>query len=140
MHINPYLAFNGNCREAFEFYERALGAEPVMMMTYDKMPGGHKGPPEIAGKVMHARLMLGDTPLMGSDAPPDRYRAPGGYMINISVDDPGKADRLFAAHAEGGIVTMPIGETFWALRFGMVTDRFGVPWMVNCEKKDAGRT
>jgi PhnB protein len=83
---------------------------------------------------MHARMTIKGQVIMASDAPPGRYSKPGGFSVNISVTDPKEADRIFNALSEGGTVHMPIGETFWALRFAMFADRFGIPWMVNCEK------
>jgi PhnB protein len=134
--LNPYLGFDGTCAEAFRFYEEVLGGKIVMMMTYADMPAGQGPPPtpETAKRIMHARLMVGDVPLMGGDAPPHIAAKPQGMTVNISVDTPAEADRIFEALSSGGTVTMPIGETFWARRFGMLTDRYGTPWMVNCEK------
>ncbi len=134
--INPYLAFNGDCRQAFEFYAKVLGGKIVMMMTYGDMPAGSGPPPSPATKnrIMHARMMLGDLPLMGGDAPPDHTHKVQGYSVSIGVGEPKEADRIFKALSEGGTIMMPIAETFWAHRFGMLTDRYGTPWMVNCEK------
>ena len=84
---------------------------------------------------MHARLIIGDEVLMGSDAPPDRYEPMKGITVTLGVDEPADAERIFSALAEGGTVQMPIQQTFWAVRFGMLTDRFGTPWMINCEQR-----
>jgi PhnB protein len=139
MQLNPYLNFNGQCEAAFKFYEKVLGGKIVMMMTYGDMPAGacEGSPmPDAARKLIaHARMMVGDVALMGSDAPHDRYERPQGTTINLGITDVAEAERTFQALAEGGKVLMPIQETFWAKRFGMVTDRFGTPWMVNCEKQ-----
>jgi PhnB protein len=132
--INAYLSFNGNCKEAFTFYEQLLGGKIVMMMSHKGSPMEAQTPPEWLDKIMHARLIVGESALMASDAPPGHGGAAKGFSINIGVDDPSEAERIFHGLAEGGSVTMPIAETFWALRFGMLTDRFGIPWMVNCEK------
>ncbi|MBV9571123.1 MAG: VOC family protein [Alphaproteobacteria bacterium] len=137
MKISPYLNFDGNCREAFEFYAKVLGGKNLQIMTFRDMPPGQGMPPmtdEQKNMVMHARFSAGDTMIMGSDAPSGRYQKPQGHFVNVSVDQPEEADRIFAALAEGGNVSMPIAETFWAERFGMLTDRFGTPWMLNCEK------
>jgi PhnB protein len=137
MQLNPYLTFNGQCEAAFRLYERVLGGKIVMMLTYGKSPAAEHTSPDWRGKIMHARLMLGDKALMASDAPAGRFEAPKGFHVNIGVDDPAEAERIFHALAENGTVTMPLQETFWAARFGMLVDRFGIPWMINCEKKAA---
>jgi PhnB protein len=133
MRLNPYLTFNGDCAAAFEFYARCLGGKIEAMMTHRGSPMEAQTAPEWLDKVMHARLVVDGDVLMGSDSPPDYFQQPQGFSVTINVDDPSKADRVFAALSEGGQVRMPIQETFWAKRFGMLVDRFGVPWMVNCE-------
>ena len=134
MKLNPYLMFNGNCEEAFRFYERALGGKIVAMHVHEGTPGAEHVPAEWGKKIMHARMTIGDEVLMASDAPPGHYQPMQGFSVSLNVDAPGEAERVFHAVAEGGTVRMPIQETFWALRFGMLTDRFGTPWMINCEK------
>jgi PhnB protein len=95
-------------------------------------------PPEWKDMVMHARLVVGDNVLMGSDAPPDRWsEKPHGFSVAIQTHDPKEAERIFAALADNGTVTMPLQQTFWAVRFGMLVDQFGIPWMVNCEQKQS---
>ena len=135
MQTHPYLFFQGNCKEAFEFYAKVLGGKVEAMMTHEGTPAAEHVPPEWRGKIMHARLVIGDTVLMASDAPPDRSEgAMKGFSVNVTVEKPAEAERVFHALAEKGTVQMPIQETFWADRFGMLVDRFGTPWMVNCEK------
>ena len=136
MQWNPYLALDGRCREAFEFYEKCLGGKVAAMVGYADMPGAQDVPAALRGRVMHARLVLGDQVLMGCDAHPEMgtYDGIKACDVAVQVEAPDEAERLFAALAEGGTVQMPIGETFWSARFGMLTDRFGVPWMINCEK------
>ena len=134
MQVNPYLYFNGNCEAALAFYEKVLGAKILVKMKHGEMPSEGKGDPAWADKIIHARMEVGGAVVMASDAPPSHYHAPQGFSMSVGVKDPAEADKIFAALSEGGKVGMPIQETFWALRFGMVTDRFGVPWMVNCEK------
>lgn len=135
MQMNPYLGFNGQCETAFKFYEKVFGGKIVMMMKYGDSPMADKTPPEVKDKIMHARITVGDEVLlMGSDAPPQMYEPMTGMSVAVSIDKPADADRIFAALAEGGTVRMPIQETFWAQRFGMLTDQFGTPWMVNCER------
>jgi PhnB protein len=134
MQLNPYLTFNGRCEAAFKFYEKVLGGKIEAMMTYGSSPMAEQTSPEWRNKIMHARLSIGDKILMASDAPPDRYEAMKGIMVTLGVDDPGEAERIFRALSENATVQMPIQETFWARRFGMLVDQFGTPWMVNCEK------
>ena len=138
MQWNPYLGFNGNCQEAFKYYERVLGGKIVAMITHADMPAEAQAetPPEWKNKIMHARLLVGDQVLMGSDAPSDHFEKTQGMSVALQVDDPTEAERIFAALADNGTVRMPMQPTFWAIRFGMLTDRFGIPWMVNCEKKN----
>lgn len=133
MHLNPYLLFNGDCAEAFKFYEETLGGKIASMFPYKGSPAAEHTPPEWVDKIMHATVMIADQPLMGSDAPPGRYEQPKGISVSISLKDPEKGERIFNALAEGGTTTMPFQKTFWAAGFGMCTDRFGIPWMVNCE-------
>jgi PhnB protein len=132
--LTPYLNFDGNCEEAFRFYEQCLGGKIVAMFTHRETPAAEHVPAEWQDLIMHARLQVGDAVLMGSDSPPEHYEAPKGSYVSIQVDDPAAAERIFHALAEGGAVQMPIQETFWATRFAMLTDRFGTPWMINCEK------
>jgi PhnB protein len=131
--MNPYLGFNGKCETAFKFYEKVLGGKILMMMKYGDSPMAGQTSPEFKDKIMHARLAVADKLLMGSDAPPQMYEPMKGISVTLSVDKPEDADRIFAALAENGAVRMPIQQTFWAQRFGMLTDQFGTPWMINCE-------
>lgn len=137
MELNTYFHFNGTCESAMRLYERVLGGRIVMMMRFSDAPAAEPASPETANLVMHARLQVGNHYLMASDAPPGHYRPAQGFCTNVSVDTPAEAERIFRELAEGGTVTMPIAETFWAHRFGMLVDRFGTPWMVNCEKREA---
>ena len=134
MQLNPYLSFNGQCEAAFKFYERCLGGNLVALMTYGESPMAAQMPSEERGKIMHARLVVGDKVLMGGDTPQGHYEKPQGFTVTLGIDDPGEAERVFTALAEGGSVRMPLQETFWARRFGMLVDRFGTPWMINCER------
>jgi PhnB protein len=131
-----YLSFDGHCEAAFKHYEKILGGKILMMMRYADAPAGAGVPqnPETAARIMHARLQVGDRTLMGADAPPQFASNPQGFSVSIQVDDAAEAERIFRALGEGGVVRMPLGETFWAQRFGMLIDKFGTPWMVNCEK------
>ncbi len=134
MQINSYLIFDGNCEEAFKFYEKHLGGKIEALLTHKGTPAACQVPPEWAKKILHARMAIGNAVLMASDAPPGRYSKPDGFSVNIGVNNVREAERIFNALAENGTVHMPLGETFWAERFGMLTDRFGIPWMLNCER------
>ena len=134
MQLNPYLSFDGQCEAAFKFYAEALGGQVLMTLTYGETPMSDQTPADWRGKIAHTRMSVGGTMLMGSDSPPDRFEPMKGVTIALGVDEPAEAERVFDALAAGGTVTMPIQETFWAHRFGMLTDRFGTPWMINCEK------
>ena len=131
-----YLSFDGRCEEAFKRYEKVFKGRILMMMRHSDAPPGSGVPQnaETAARVMHARLEVGGRLLMGGDAPAHGASKPQGFCVSVGVDDPAEAERIFAELSEGGAIVMPIGETFWARRFGMVTDVFGTPWMVNCEK------
>ena len=131
MKANVYLGFNGQCEEAFNFYRQVLGGEIVMMMKHKDLPDPASVPAAWSELVMHARLVSGDVLLMGSDWPPDRFEGQKGFHVSLIVDGPDEANRVFEALSEGATITMPIAKTFWAERFGMLTDKFGTPWMVN---------
>ncbi len=133
MQSNPYLFFSGNCEEAFKFYEKTLGGKIEAMMPHAGTPAEEHVPAEWRNKIIHARLSLGEQLLMASDAPPGRFHKPQGFCVNLGVKDPAEAERIFNAFAKGGSVTMPLEKTFWARKFGMLVDRFGIPWMINCE-------
>jgi PhnB protein len=137
MTLNPCinLSFDGQCEAAFQLYERCLNGKITFMLRWADSPMAKDAPPEWGSKIAHATLEVGDTRLQGSDPAPGSYESPRGFeiMLNPSADD---AERLFAALAEGGVVRMPLQETFWAHRFGVVTDRFGIRWGINCEKSE----
>ena len=132
MEITPYLNFNGNCAEAFRFYEKCLGGRIVMLQTHGDSPMKDDVPPAWQDRVLHVRLELGEQALMGSDVPPDSYTAPQGLYVSISAGAT-DAERIFNELAAGGRVTMPFEKTFWSPGFGMTVDRFGTPWMVNTD-------
>jgi PhnB protein len=134
MQLNPYLTFNGRCEEAFRYYEKILGGKIVAMMPHEGTPAAEHVPREWRKKIIHARLVVSDKLLMGSDAPPDRYEEPKGFSVTIGVNTAAEAERIFNALADNGKVKMPLQETFWAIRFGMLVDQFGIPWMVDCER------
>jgi PhnB protein len=134
MQANAYLNFNGQCEEAFKFYAKCLGGKIENMMPHEGTPAAQHVPANWGKKIMHARLNLGDAVLMASDAPPGRYKKPEGFSVALQVKSPAEAERIFHALSEKGTVQMPIQETFWAARFGMLVDQFGIPWMVNCDQ------
>jgi PhnB protein len=133
MQLNAYLIFNGRCEEAFKFYEQCLGGKIEVMVPHTGTPAADHMPAGWGDKILHARLKVGDAVLMGSDAPPDHYQQPAGFSVSIQVKDPAEAERIFHALAKDGSVKMAIQQTFWAIRFGMLVDQFGIPWMINCE-------
>ena len=140
MKVNSYLSFNGNCEEAFKTYEKILGGKIIALLPHEGTPAEAHVPAEWRKKIMHARLEIGDQALMASDAPPEHFQKPQGFSVSIDVKDPAEAERIFRALGENGKINMPIAETFWALRFGMLVDRFGIPWMVNCAKTATGES
>lgn len=130
MPVIPYLFFNGNCGEAMRFYERALGGT-LQIMTYGEAPEG-QAPKLDPDKIMHAHLALRDGSIMASDDMSDSAsRGMSGFMISVDYETVADADRAFDALAAGGRILMPMSKTFWSERFGMVTDRYGVGWMVS---------
>jgi PhnB protein len=137
MSLNPCinLSFNGQCEAAFKFYERHLNGKITYMLTWGDSPMAQNAPPKWSGKIAHATLQVGNTRLQGSDPAPGSYEAPKGFGITLNPEE-SEAAALFAALAEGGRVGMPLQQTFWSPSFGVVTDRFGIPWIINCEKSE----
>ncbi len=133
MKLQAYLNFGGTCREALTFYAKTFGGEITFLQSFGESPMSDHVSSDAQDLVMHATLQVGDQQIMGSDAPGDRYKAPQGFSVSVGLSDPEQAKSIFAALAEGGKVDMEIQPTFWAAQFGMVTDRFGIPWMINCE-------
>ena len=134
MSVDPYLLFNGNCEEAFKFYEKLLGGKNVMKMTHRESPMAAQTPPDWQDKIIHIRMEVGDRVLMASDAPPGHYEKPQGFSVSITAKDPAEAERFFNELSINGKVIMPLGKTFWSPAFGMLVDRFAIPWMVNCNQ------
>lgn len=133
MQINPYLSFKGDCETAFKFYEQCLGGRVRSMFRYGGSPMEHQAPAGWDDKVMHGSIVVGEQELMGADVDPERYEAPSGFSLSIQLDQPAEAERIFTQLARDGRIVMPLEKTFWAERFGMVVDRFGIPWLINCE-------
>ena len=134
MKLHTYLNYGGNCAEAFRFYEKNLGGKINAMMRYDDQPDPKNVPPGTEKFVLYANMALGETELMGSDVPPDRFQPMRSVYLSLGVDSSAEAERIHALLAEGGEVFMPMGETFFAFRFSMLRDRFGTSWMIIHQK------
>jgi PhnB protein len=134
MQIHPHLNFNGQCEAAFKFYAKCLGGKIEAMIPYEGTPAAGHAPSEWQKKILHASLKAGEGILLGADIPPGEYKKPEGFAVTLQIKDPAEAERVFHALGEKGKVGMPIGETFWAVKFGMLVDQFGIHWMVNCGK------
>lgn len=130
MEVQPYLFFDGRCQEAIDFYQEALNAEVVMRMSFKDSPVPTSQPPAFADKIMHACLRIGETQMFMSDGMCAGAPSFQGFTLSVSLKDDAEAERVFAALGAGGTVTMPMARTFFASTFGMVTDRFGMGWMV----------
>jgi PhnB protein len=128
------LSFDGRCEAAFRFYEQCLNGTISFMLTWGEAPMASDGPPGWEKKICHATLTVGQTVIMGSDAPPARYAQPRGFELVLPMRDPAAAERVFGALSERGQIVMALQETFWATRFGVVVDEFGITWSINCEK------
>jgi PhnB protein len=130
--LNTYLFFTGRCEEALTFYQQVLGGEITAMMRYKDTPEKERLSAEWHDKVIHACLEVGDRKLMASDGPPSYERTPQGFDVQLDIAEPEEADRIYNALLEGGQARLPLDKTFFARRFGMLVDRFGTPWMINC--------
>ena len=136
MQMNPYLNFGGDCEEAFKFYEESLDGKLGEIFRYAGTPVSEQVPPDWQNKVMHGSMTIGEQVLMGADIAPDRYEKPQGFSLSLQIKNTTQAERIFQLLAKAGTVAMPLQKTFWAARFGMLVDRFGIPWMINCEGSD----
>jgi len=134
MRINTHPSFDGSCEEAFKFYEKVLGGKIEVISTYGASPMAGNMPAGWDKKVIHGRVNIAGTIVMGADAPPGRYTKPEGATLTLSTENSADAERYFKALSEKGSLGMPMAETFFAHRFGMVTDQFGIPWMVIHQK------
>jgi PhnB protein len=139
MQIKPSisLVFSGECDAAFALYQQFLGGTVTFRLTWGDSPMADGAPPEWRDRILHATLTVGDTVLYGGDALPGRYERPQGFQLQLNLDDVAAAERIFTLLAEGGRVTVPLQQTFWAQRFGAVVDRFGIPWGINCGEQEA---
>ena len=134
MKLNTYLNYNGNCKEAFEFYEKHLGGKIMTLSTFADAPNMPNVTPEMKNAVLHARIELGGTILMGSDTPPGRHQPMRSAYLSLSVESNEEAERIYGLLKEGGEIFMAMEETFFAQRFAMLRDRFGTSWMIIHEK------
>jgi len=134
MQLNTYIFFDGNCEEAFTAYRQVLGGTIGRLVRYRDMGPSSQTPPGWDDKIMHMRLDIGDRSLMASDAPPGRFGQSAGYYVQLSVPTREEAERVYMALKEGGRVNMELQETMWSKAFAMIVDRFGIPWMINCDK------
>ena len=130
MQVQPYLFFDGRCEEAVEFYRTTLGAEVTMLMRFKESPDPGMCAPGAGDKVMHMSFRIGDTTLLASDGECKGQPNFQGFSLSLTAPNDAEAQRLFASLADGGQVRMPLTKTFFSSRFGMVADRFGVPWMI----------
>lgn len=137
MHLRAYLNFDGNCAEAFRFYEQHLGGKIGMIMPFSQMPGGNAAP-EMADRTLHASMEIADTTIMASDTEPGKLQPMRSAYLCLSADSTPDAERMFAALADGGETIMPMAETFFAFRYGIARDPFGVLWMVIHERPMPG--
>jgi PhnB protein len=134
MKLHTYLNFGGNCEEAFRFYEKNLGGKIEMMMRYGDQPDPQNVQPGTEKYVLYLNMTIGETQLMGSDVPPERFQPMRSVYLSLAVDSSEEAERIFKLLSEGGEVFMPMEETFFAYRFGMLRDRFGTSWMILRQK------
>ena len=133
MQLTAYVSFNGDCEAAFKLYEKSLAGELGPIFRYGGSALAATVPPEWADKIMHGSITIGGQVLMGADVAPDQYEAPKGISLSLHTSDATEAERVFEELGKDGRVVLPLEKTFWAERFGMVVDRFGIPWMINCE-------
>jgi PhnB protein len=133
MQLHPYLNFGGNCRQAFEFYQEHLGGKITSMITHAQTPGGPAIAENWRDAILHARMTIGETELLGSDVPADRFQPVRSVYLSLSVDTEGEAKRIYDVMAEDGQIVMALQKTFFSPAFAMVRDRFGVSWMINTE-------
>ena len=138
LNVNPRigLSFDGDCEAAFRFYERCFNGKIEFLLRWGESPMAKDAPPEWSDKILHARIVIGDTALLAADSLPGTYEPSQGFSLLLSLDDAGDTERLFRELSENGTVLMPLQETFWAHRFGVVRDQFGIAWTINYEKSE----
>ena len=134
MKLYTYLNYGGNCEQAFRFYEHHLGGKISMMMRHGELPDASKVAAEWKSAILHARMSLGETELLGADVPPDRFQPMRSAYLSLIVGSTEEAERIYALLSDGGQIFMPMEETFFAFRFAMLRDRFGTSWMILHER------
>jgi PhnB protein len=130
MKLNTYLNYGGNCKEAFQFYEKHLGGKITMMMTHGEQPNAADVPPDWKNAILHARMTLGGTELLAADIPPDRFQPMRSAYLSLALDSIEEAERVYKLLSDGGEIFMPMEETFFAFRFAMLRDKFGTSWLL----------
>jgi len=133
MEMTPYLTFKGDCEAAFGFYQQCLGGPLGGILRYAGTPYADQVPPDWQDKVMHGSLTVGHQVLMGADVAPERYEAPKGFSLSLQLSSAADAERIYGQLSAGGTIKTPLEKTFWAERFGVVMDRFGITWLINCD-------
>jgi PhnB protein len=140
MKLHTYLNYGGNCEQAFRFYERHLGGKITTMMTRDEAPHQGEVPAGWKNSIQYASMNLGETELMGADVPPERFQPMRSVYLSLTVGSTDEAERIYTLLSDGGQIFMPMEETFFAFRFGMLRDTFGTSWMILCQKPQTAST
>ena len=130
MRIDFHISFSGRCQEAFEFYKTILGGE-IELLTYGNSPAGKDVPPEWSKKIIHGSFRLNNLEIAGADELPEHHKSLSGFQLLLQLESTAESQRIFNAFSEGGFVTMPLQKTFWSQSYGIVTDKFGIPWEIN---------
>jgi PhnB protein len=133
MKVHPYLSFKGDCEAAFNLYARCLGGQVGDLFRYEGSPMAGQAPPDWGNKIMHGSVTVAGEVLMGADSVPQQYEEPKGISLSIHMSNPAGAERIFRELGEGGKIVMALEKTFWAERFGVLVDRFGITWSINCD-------
>jgi PhnB protein len=138
MKLVTYLNYGGNCEQALRFYEQHLGGKISEIVTYGQMPGAQSVSPEMKNAIMHARINIAGTDLMASDVPPERFQPMQSVYLALSLDSTEEAERIYGLLSDGAEIFMPMQETFFAFRFGILRDKFGTSWMIIHERPMPG--
>jgi PhnB protein len=133
MRISPHLCFDGQCREAMQLYQKILGGTLQTMLTYGETPMASSMGPQWHDRIVHAALILEEIELTGVDMMPGTYQIPQGFFVTLTVDGIARAEQIFRALGQGGTIKLPLEKTFWSPGFGVLTDRFGIPWEINTD-------